>query len=510
MTETAAEKGLQASAAMVVTKPLTVRRAGRRRAHAVWEITLRCNLACTHCGSRAGPSRPAELSTEEALNLVGQLADIGIDEVTLLGGEAFLRPDWLTIAQAVVSAGMKCSMTTGGWGITEGMAAGIAEAGIAVVGVSVDGLEATHDALRGRPGSWQRCFQTMDRLAGAGVRVGCNTQINRLSAPELPRLYECLRDAGIFAWQVQLTGPMGHATDHPEMLLQPSELLDVFPLLARIARRCRRDDISFQPGQNVGYYGPYERLLRSGGHPWGFWTGPVEGIAVIGIESDGSVKADPTLPSAEYVAGNVRERSLREIVEESDRLCFNLGAGTAEGSAHLWGFCQSCQHADLCRGGDAFTAHVFFGRRGNHPYCHHRALVHQSRGVRERLVLEVAASGLPYDHGLFSVVEEPVDVPWPVDDGLRFTADKVVWPPGWAAAEEDDGEPPDRSDDPRLALSLVGPPGSTSVLPRWAWNDELTELHAVLATKDALDEAEAGLTATSDTLVEGSRPVGTS
>jgi radical SAM protein with 4Fe4S-binding SPASM domain len=289
--------------------------------------------------------------------------------------------------------------------------------------------------------------------------------VNRLSAPELPRLYE----------------------------------------LARIARQCRRDGISLQPGQNVGYYGPYERLLRSGGHPWGFWTGPVEGIAVIGIESDGSVKADPTLPSADYVGGNVRERPLREIVEESDRLRFNLGAGTAEGTAHLWGFCGSCQHAELCRGGDAFTAHVFFGRRGNHPYCHHRALVHEDRGVRERLVLEVAASGRPYDHGLFSLVEEPSEAPWPADDVLRFTADKVVWPPDWPAADkDDDGGNPDTSDDRRLALALVGPPASTSVLPRWAWRDELAQLRAVLAAKDALDEAEAGLAANTADALNGS------
>ncbi len=425
---------------------------------------------------------------------MGQLVDIGIDEVTLLGGEAFLRPDWLTIAAAVVRAGMKCSMTTGGWGITEAMAAGIAEAGIAVVGVSVDGLEPTHDALRGRAGSWRRCFQTMDRLNRAGVRVGCNTQVNRLSAPELPRLYEYLQDAGILAWQVQLTGPMGHAADHPEILLQPPELLDVFPMLARIARRCQHDGISLQPGQNVGYYGPYERLLRSGGQPWGFWTGPVEGLAVIGIESDGSVKADPTLPSAEYVGGNVRDKPLREIVEESDRLRFNLGAGRAEGTSHLWGFCQCCEHAELCRGGDAFTAHVFFGRRGNHPYCHHRALIHQDRGVRERLVMERAASGLPYDHGLFSVVEEPADAPWPIEDKLRFTADKVVWPPSWAHADEPSGHQAlDIPDDRRMALALVGPPVSTSMLPRWAWSDELVQLRAVLAAKDALDDAEAGL-----------------
>jgi radical SAM protein with 4Fe4S-binding SPASM domain len=474
------------------TAPAAGRGVRRRRAHAVWEITLRCNLACAHCGSRAGSSRPAELSTDEALHLVDQLAEIGINEVTLLGGEAFLRPDWLSIARAVVEAGMKCSMTTGGWGVTEGMAARIKDAGISVVGISVDGLEPTHDALRGRKGSWQRCFTTMDRLARAGVRIGCNTQINRLSAPELPRLYEHLREAGIFAWQVQLTGPMGHAADRPEILIQPSELLDVFPLLARVARRCRRDGISLQPGQNVGYYGPYERLLRSGGDPWGFWTGPVEGIAVIGIESDGSVKADPTLPSADYVGGNVRDRPLREIVEESDRLRFNLGAGTESGTSHLWGFCQSCEYAELCRGGDTFTAHVFFGRRGNHPYCHHRALVQQDRGVRERLTLEVAASGQPYDHGLFSIVEEPADAPWPAEDALRFTADKVLWPPGWA-----DGEPGadddvwGGSDDRRLALALVGPPPSVSLLPRWAWADELAQLRAVLAAKAALDRAEA-------------------
>lgn len=63
----------------------------RRIAYAVWEITLRCNLACVHCGSRAGPPRATELSTEEAFDLVRQLAEVGITQVTLLGGEAFLR-----------------------------------------------------------------------------------------------------------------------------------------------------------------------------------------------------------------------------------------------------------------------------------------------------------------------------------------------------------------------------------------------------------------------------------
>ncbi|NES87010.1 MAG: radical SAM protein, partial [Moorea sp. SIO2B7] len=68
-----------------------------RTSYAVWEITLKCNLACSQCGSRAGKARANELSTSEALDLVEQLAEVGIKEVTLIGGEAFLRPDWLEI-----------------------------------------------------------------------------------------------------------------------------------------------------------------------------------------------------------------------------------------------------------------------------------------------------------------------------------------------------------------------------------------------------------------------------
>src|SRR4029079_14684457 len=71
-----------------------------RPVYAVWEITLRCDLACRHCGSRAGRERPDELSTEEALDLVRQMHEMQVDEVTLIGGEAYLRDDWVEIAKA--------------------------------------------------------------------------------------------------------------------------------------------------------------------------------------------------------------------------------------------------------------------------------------------------------------------------------------------------------------------------------------------------------------------------
>ncbi|MEH1959343.1 MAG: nif11-class peptide radical SAM maturase 3 [Nostoc sp.] len=415
----------------------------RRISYAVWEITLKCNLACQHCGSRAGHARAKELSTAEALDLVRQMAEVGITEVTIIGGEAFLRPDWLEIAQAITSSGMLCGMTTGGYGITLETAHRMKEAGISVVSVSVDGLEATHDRLRGRQGSWQWAFKTMSNLKQAGIRFGCNTQINRLSAPEFPRIYEHLRDAGIFAWQIQLTVPMGNAADNSEILLQPYELLDVYPMIARVAQRAKREGVQLQPGNNIGYYGPYERMLRGGGDAWTFWQGCNAGLSSLGIEADGAIKGCPSLPTTAYTGGNIRDYSLRTIIEETEELRFNLGADTPKGTSHLWGFCKTCEFAELCRGGCSWTAHVFFDKRGNNPYCHHRTLTQEKGGIRERVFLQRRADGNPFDNGEFGLIEEPITAPWPENDRLHFTSDRIQWPENW-------------QEEPNLASSLAG------------------------------------------------------
>lgn len=409
-----------------------------RISYAVWEITLKCNLACQHCGSRAGHTRAKELSTEEALDMVKQLAEVGITEVTLIGGEAFLRPDWLEIAKAITDAGMKCGMTTGGFGITLDTARRMKEAGIRVVSVSVDGLEATHDRLRGRKGSWQWAFKTIGNLRQAGIAVGCNTQINRLSAPEFPLIYERIRDAGVFAWQIQLTVPMGNAADNSEILMQPYELLDLYPTIASVTKRAYKEGVQVQAGNNIGYYGPYERLFRGRGqdNPWAIWQGCNAGLSTLGIEADGAIKGCPSLPTSAYTGGNIRDYSLRTIIEETEELRFNLGADTPQGTEHLWGFCKGCEFAQLCRGGCSWTAHVFFDKRGNNPYCHHRALTQAQKGIRERVELKYQASGNPFDNGEFALIEEPIDAPWPENDPLHFTSDRVQWPEGWQEENE--------------------------------------------------------------------------
>src|SRR5271154_3170147 len=110
-------------------------------AYVVWELTLRCDQHCTHCGSRAGDARSDELSAAEALDVVRQLSAMGTREITLIGGEAYLHPGFLEVVAAIKAAGIRPTMTTGGRGITRKLAEEVAAAGLFGASVSIDGLE---------------------------------------------------------------------------------------------------------------------------------------------------------------------------------------------------------------------------------------------------------------------------------------------------------------------------------------------------------------------------------
>jgi len=370
---------------------------------AVWEITLKCDLACQHCGSRAGRERPDELSTAECLDLIQQMAALGVLEVTLIGGEAYLRDDWLELVAAVRAAGMQCTMVTGGRGLTAGRARAAAAAGLQSASLSIDGAEAAHDRLRGVAGTYQGALAAARNLTEAGIPVSVNTQINRVSLGDLTALAETVIGLGAHAWQVMLTVAMGRAADSPEILLQPYELLELFPLLARLKRRCDEAGVRLLPGNNIGYFGPYEGLLRAA-FPGGHMGSCGAGCKTLGIEADGAIKGCPSLQTDPWTGGNIRDASLQDIWERSAPLRVMRDRTVDD----LWGYCRGCYYADECRAGCTWTGFSLFGRAGNNPLCHHRALEMQRRGVRERLVQVERAPGAPFDHGRFEIVVEEI------------------------------------------------------------------------------------------------------
>ncbi|MBV9928540.1 MAG: GDL motif peptide-associated radical SAM/SPASM maturase [Acidobacteria bacterium] len=376
-----------------------------RPVHVVWEITLACDLKCQHCGSRAGRRRPDELTTRECLDLVAQLARLGTREVTLIGGEAYLRRDWVEIVRAVRAHGMDCAMQTGGLHLTEERVREAAEAGLQAIGVSVDGLEELHDRLRGVKGSFAAAFKALGLVREYGIATSVNTQITSLVLPELRELFDLFVEAGAKSWQIQLTVAMGRAADHPELLLQPFQLLELMPLLAELFDEGVERGMLMQPGNNVGYFGPYESLWRGGGDDTVFWPGCNAGQNTLGVEADGTIKGCPSLPTVGYAGGNIRDLTLADIWRNTPELNFNLTRAGEE----LWGFCRGCYYADVCRGGCTWLSHSLFGRPGNNPYCHHRALELEARGLRERVVPAQPAPGLSFDHGTFDLLLETLD-----------------------------------------------------------------------------------------------------
>jgi MoaA/NifB/PqqE/SkfB family radical SAM enzyme len=63
--------------------------------------TNKCNLKCLHCGSSAGIGKSDELTKEEGINLIRDLAKIGFKGVALMGGEVFTRKEWYDFSKEI-------------------------------------------------------------------------------------------------------------------------------------------------------------------------------------------------------------------------------------------------------------------------------------------------------------------------------------------------------------------------------------------------------------------------
>ena len=372
--------------------------------HAVWEITLACDLKCRHCGSRAGRRRSSELNTEECLDVVRGLAALGTREVSLIGGEAYLRKDWTDIIRAIRSHGMYCAVQTGARNLTPARLKEAVNAGLNGIGVSLDGMAPLHDRVRNVRGSFDHAVDTLRRARDAGLAISVNTQIGADTMPDLPELMETIIGVGAKQWQVQLTVAMGNAVDNEELLLQPYQLLDLMPQLAKLYDAGAARGLLMIVGNNIGYFGPYEHVWRGFGDERVHWTGCSAGQTVLGLEADGTVKGCPSLATVGFAGGNVRDLSLEEIWRTSKEIHF----GRLRSVDDLWGFCRTCYYADVCRGGCTWTSHSLLGVPGNNPYCHYRALKLQEGGLRERVVKIRDAAKASFAIGEFELITERI------------------------------------------------------------------------------------------------------
>ncbi len=355
----------------------------------VWEITRACNLRCAHCGTSAGAPRDDELTTGECIDLAQQLAALGCRLITLSGGEPTVRGDWVRIAQAAVEAGVTVNMVTNGQvRDPQRFVRQIREAGLSNIGLSIDGLEETHDRIR-RPGAFARAVETVRVLAEAGIWVDVMLTANRLNLPEIPRVYGLAWSLGARGFRVQLGKPMGNQTCRDDITLSPHHLLKLLPLLGELATS---PGPVVNVGDSVGYFSPQERLFRGRQSSHGHWTGCWAGMQAIGIQSDGGIKGCLSLQPREgepdpFIEGNVKESSLAEIWFRPGAFAYNRELSAAE----LTGACARCDYARVCRGGARCVAHAFTGELGCDPMCWY-AVASERTGARKRGWTQAAAA----------------------------------------------------------------------------------------------------------------------
>jgi radical SAM protein with 4Fe4S-binding SPASM domain len=322
----------------------------------VWEITLACDAACIHCGSSAGQPRKHELDTREALDACAALADLGVREVTLSGGEPLLRNDWEQIVAALVGHGLTVDMISNGLSLDADKARRLAKAGIRHVSLSVDGDEKVHDRLRGVPGAFTRTMAAARALRQEGYQVGAVTQVCRLNLDRLAALETALLEAGFGAWQLQLTMPLGRCGR--DLALVPSQVRQVVDFIVDDSRRLPR-----YGADNIGWMSSCEPVLRSVARPTDrVFLGCQAGLQVVGLTSEGTVRGCLSMPPA-FDEGNLRARSLRDIWQDPSGFAYNRAPAPATGA------CRDCAFVKVCRAGCKALAHAAGRGLGENPYC---------------------------------------------------------------------------------------------------------------------------------------------
>ena len=305
-----------------------------------FEITNRCNLNCRHCGSKCLPKGQA-LSVEE-IEATLKAVQPERPAICLTGGEPLLHPEFFEIAERIHANGFLWGMTTNATLIDDAAAYRLRQAGMSTVSVSLDGMEASHDALRQRSGAWRLALNGLCALQKAGFRPQVTTVFHRGNIGELEELYALLCGLKITSWRPINVEPIGRACESNDLLLQPAQLAQ---LLAFIREKRFDSSCSMEVTFGCSHYlgAEYERMVRD--HY--FLCGA--GILTASVRSNGDICACLDIENRpELVQGNIHADRLIDVWR--NRFQAFRRDRTSECAK-----CMECPERFLCGGDSAHT-----------------------------------------------------------------------------------------------------------------------------------------------------------
>jgi len=342
---------------------------------AVWEITMDCNMRCKHCGSSCSGPLPDELTTEEALAVCDSLGCLGLQRITLSGGEPFTRDDWHLIVGRLTKNKVMTNILSNGWFIDAEIVKKAKDAGAVNVGISLDGVEETHDYIR-KKGSFARIMNALDVLRELGMSTAIATSIHKKNITQLPEIKEILIAKGVKNWQLQAAMPMGNLLKHMDWIPEPEDVDRVIDFAYDAMKEGR---IRVHLSDDVGYFNLKEIEVRKNAQRSeffsGIWEGCPAGTRALGIRCNGEILGCLSIRDDSYIEGNVREIPLEKMWNDPEK--FNWFRTLSKNK--LSGFCKICQYGNYCLGGCSSNKLTRYHTMTENQFCSYWSAAHQEK-----------------------------------------------------------------------------------------------------------------------------------
>jgi len=322
----------------------------------VWNMTQRCNLKCVHCYARSEDiSYDNELTHDQAIAMMDDLADFGVPVLLFSGGEPLVHPRLGEYAQYAVSKGMRAVISTNGTLITREKARTLKEIGLSYVGISLDGLASTHDRFRGVPGSFDRAMAAIDHCQAAGIKVGLRFTINKRNVQDIPGIFDLLEEKNIPRACFYHLVYSGRGSEIAKEDLNHEETRQVLDLIMARTKdlhdRNKPKEILTVDNHADGPY-LYQRLLNEDPDRAAevlelleMNEGNNSGRGIGCISWDGEVYPDQFW--REKSLGNIKDRPFSQIwTDESNEFLMKM----KDKKNHVKGRCAQCRWLTICAG----------------------------------------------------------------------------------------------------------------------------------------------------------------
>lgn len=312
-----------------------------------WECTTRCNLHCLHCGSdctAAGgePDMPAE-DFLRAFDTIPREERGKRFTVVMTGGEPLLRADLADVGRELRRRGVGWSIVSNGFFYDQAMHEKLMAAGLGALTISLDGLEAEHDWMRGHEGTYQRTINAIS-IAAKEKKINFDvvTCVNQRNLSQLEEMHDLLAGMGVRQWRLFTIIPIGRACDHEELHLSDGQLVELMEFIkGKREHRVSAMNVTFSC---EGYLGRYERQVRQ--NPFFCHAG----INIASVLIDGTICACPNIDRQVFGQGNIYKDNLWEVWNRGFRQ-FRDRSWTKRGK------CGECKVANRCHGGGMHNWH---------------------------------------------------------------------------------------------------------------------------------------------------------